>query len=107
MGIFVSFGDKSKQKSPAKNMKYFSSDPVRLKEKAFFRNLEGIFIGNIELFCGNLRFLEKIALKLGHFAQKLQVLDQIVTVNWFNLIQNELFFLNLHISIWDIFKNDF
>ena len=51
MGIFVSFGDKTKQNSPSKNMKYLGSDPVRHKEKAFFfRNLEGIFIGNIELF---------------------------------------------------------
>ena len=74
-------------------MKYFGSDLMRLKEKAFFRNLEGVLIENNELFCGNLQFLEKIALKLGHFPQKLQFFDQIVTVNWFNLIQNELFFL--------------
>ena len=51
MGIYVSFGGKSMQKSSSKNMKYFDSDPVRLKEKAFFfKYLEGIFIGNIELF---------------------------------------------------------
>jgi len=60
--------------------------------KHFFKDLEGILIGNIELFCSNLRFLEKIALKFGHFAQKMQVLDQIVTVNWFNLIKNEFSF---------------
>ena len=75
MGIYVSFGGKSKQKSPTKNMKYFGSDPWDLKRKHFIRSLEGIFIGNIELFWGNLQFLEKIVLKLGHFAQKLQVLD--------------------------------
>ena len=53
-----------------------------------------------------MRFLEKLALKLGHFAQKLQVLDQIVTVNWFNLIQNELFFPKLPLIRYDTFKNN-
>ena len=47
--------------------------PWDLKWIHYFGNLEVVFIGNIELLCGNLRFFEQIALKLGHFTQKMQV----------------------------------
>ena len=80
--------------------------PWDLKGKHFFRNSEGIFIENIELFCGNLRFLEKIGLKLDHFDQKMQVLDQILTLNWFNLIKNVLSFLKICLIRLNIFKNN-
>ena len=61
---------------------------------------------NIELFCGNLRFLENLGLKLDHFGQKLLVLDLIIAVNWFNLIKNMLFFFEICLIRWDTFKHN-
>ena len=83
-----------------------SQTPWDLKRKFFLWNLEVFNIGNTELFCGNLRFLEKLGLKLDHFDQKMQVLDQIFTVNWFNLIKNVLFFHKVCLIRWDTFKNN-
>ena len=89
-----------------KTWNILAQTPWDLKRKFFPGNLEVVYIGNTKLFCGNLRFLEKLGLKLDHFDQKMQVLDQIFTVNWFNLIKNVLFFLKVCLIRWDTFKNN-